>query len=134
MTQPRQTFSRRLQLAAVAILLSSAQSSLAQIDYFWDAITGDFNDSANWSPNGVPGMFDYGIINGGTATFSSSPGNQLVDQVRVGYDPASSGTLIVAGGQLSPDRLLIGEYGNGTTTVSGGNLSVGGGEHLYRRD
>jgi hypothetical protein len=128
MTPPRQTFSRRLQLAAVAVLLASAQSSLAQIDYFWDAITGDFNDSANWSPNGVPGMFDYGIINnGGTATFASSPGNQLVDQMRVGYDTASSGTLIVTGGQLSPDRLLIGEYGNGTTTVSGGQLSVGGG-------
>ncbi len=113
----------QVSLAAVGSLLNidvaNAQSST------WQVQSGDWSAAGSWN-GGVPTSNSTAYINnGGTASITQS-GNvcYLLD---IGYSgTASSGTIAMTGGALSATGELIGDYGTGSFTQSGGNHSVSG--------
>ena len=110
-------------VACAAAVIVSPQLALAQSA--WNVPNGAFNNSANWNPNGVPGVADDAVIdNGGVATFNTPALD--VNSLTVASTGGSSGTLAVTGGNLFGNGIRIGEEGTGTATVNNGIMRAGG--------
>ncbi|NMH26037.1 beta strand repeat-containing protein [Flavobacterium solisilvae] len=85
--------------------------------------SGNWNDAATWSPNGVPACSDVvAIANGHTVTVNSVGNNAA------GVTINSGGTLVNASGSLTVGCTNNNAVfsNNGVNTVSGGTLTVNG--------
>ncbi|RBP35926.1 autotransporter-associated beta strand protein/T5SS/PEP-CTERM-associated repeat protein [Roseimicrobium gellanilyticum] len=108
----------------VLIFLTPAVFLNAQVT--WNAGTGNWFTSSNWTPGVVPtSAIDASINNGGTAQILTTGGQ--VKLLTLGANAGQSGTLQVQGGALTASSfMLVGDFGSGTVTVSsGGTLSTG---------
>ncbi len=102
--------------------------------YAWNAASGNWNDSANWSPEGVPSHNDTVTVASGAAIAMDGAGSvgtmavQATDAVTVSGDAAlyvAEGVSVVEGGSLAvsvPVRNADGlqKEGAGTLALSGG--------------
>ncbi|QIF01380.1 autotransporter domain-containing protein [Roseimicrobium sp. ORNL1] len=92
----------------------------------WNAGTGNWFTSTNWTPGVVPtSSINAFINNAGTAQVLTTGGQVRV--LTLGASAGQSGTLLVQGGALTTSSsLLVGDFGTGTVTVSnGGTLTSG---------
>ena len=55
----------------IALFIFYIQSNSAQTTYTWKGVTGDWQISTNWTPNGVPGSQDTAIVNSGRVTLTA---------------------------------------------------------------
>ncbi len=123
---PRKSHSlfRKLHLSVCAFGFAAALSA-QDIDWT-NTGTGDWFDTANWNPAQIPGAATVtaDIGNGGTAQILGpspvAPPYAKAWNLRIAYDPGSSGRLVVSGVDAS---LQIGEGGG--ITMSIGGLGVG---------
>ncbi len=100
-------------LLVLAIL--SASEPLLAIDYTWNGGSGQWTESAKWTPNGIPSSGDKATINGGT--------------VNIPQEGAGIAELILTGGIIEgPGDLTVATAmdwhagadlrGTGTTTIA----------------
>lgn len=100
--------------------------------YTWIGGTGAFNNSANWSPNGIPNTDDTVLIGTGVIT---DPFSLVTDGTT---SAQGSVTLTGAGTALtSAEGVTVGSSGTGSLLISGGAIlantgySAGGGTGAY---
>lgn len=103
----------------VGVGVTSLQASVTKISN----ASGDWNDAATWSPNGVPSCSDIvTIVSGHTVTVNSVGNNAAGVTINAG------GTLVNATGSLTVgctnNNAIFAN--NGTNTISGGTLTVNG--------
>jgi len=115
---------RALLLALPFLTLASA----ARGDSIWNATTGDWNVSGNWSPSGVPGTFTDVRIGTTSTNFTANitSANASSGWAYIGYASGNVGTVNVLNGWTwtSTLEIDIGLDGNGTINVqSGGKVS-----------
>lgn len=114
---------RRRTWLVIAIL---AVPVFAEAQVTWNAGTGSWFTSSNWTPGIVPTSgINATINNGGTAQVLTTGGQVRV--LTLGTAAGQTGTLQVQGGALTTSSsLLVGDFGTGTVTVSnGGTLTSG---------
>jgi fibronectin-binding autotransporter adhesin len=123
MTLPRHGLRLFLAATVTAVLLPS--SAFAESATWTNpAANGLWSDDGNWDTGSPPGSSDYAFIsNGGTANVTDT---RTVGVVLLGYDPASSGSLTVNGGNLT---ISFGTLGNGAGS-SGSVLVTGSSSQL----
>src|SRR3954454_1449487 len=91
---------------------------------------GSFGDGANWAGGVVPGTGDNGYINNGGIATAAAAVNATFNDLRIGFNPASSGSLSISGGTINAQgNAAFGSNttGTGTFNISSGALNVGGG-------
>lgn len=76
----------------------------------------------------VAGDVDLGWYGGTTGTFNQSAGTTTVlGQFRAGYDPGAVGAVTLKGGSFNvSSQMMIGAFGTGSVTQSGGDATLGG--------
>lgn len=87
--------------------------------FFWEGFDGDFSDSSNWEPEGVPGQNDLAIFDKEqdyTVTF----GNELSSRAWVerGFVNWSAGAYILGGGSAQTPSLVVGNEAAGIAGVA----------------
>jgi T5SS/PEP-CTERM-associated repeat protein len=126
-----QTMSLRLirratanRLIGAALLLAGPLplAEVASAQTFWVADgVGNWNVSANWSAGVPTGSTSAEINNGGTARLFDP--SAVADDLILGLNPASIGTLEVIGGEATiEDNLWVGDSGTGTLNITGGGV------------
>ena len=119
-------------IAGLAIGLAAATAS-GQVTYQWFGL-GDgqsFNDPANWTPNGMPGLLDeakFDIAGSGTIMFATDPNTAILSvendtvQFDLGTHTYTAGKLVV-GDRLTDVGMLTVNGGHLMTTTS--NAQIG---------
>ena len=118
--------SRRTGFLVLMMLFSGlfANTLLAQTSYTWVAGTvGDWSNSANWSPVGVPGVAagDSVTINDGSCTLDITPANTIASAT-VGATASTIGKLIIA----STRTLTLSNATVASLVISGGKIENAG--------
>jgi hypothetical protein len=91
---------------------------------------GSFGDGVNWAGGMVPGPGDNGYINNGGIATAAASVTATINDLRVGFDPASSGSLTLTGGTINANgNMAFGSNmtGAGTLNISSGALNIGSG-------
>ncbi|SFN29806.1 PEP-CTERM protein-sorting domain-containing protein [Nitrosospira briensis] len=118
--KPAQGYFRVLPIAAALAASGFIQPAFA-VDRTWFGGNGDWELNTNWSPSGVPGNGDKGIINSGNSTLSFNSGIAGLDffggSLRGAGDLAVSGLTTFTGGQIGGDGGDV--IANGGLTISG---------------
>lgn len=110
-------------IVALAVFALSA-SQVPGADFFWDGITGNWNDPVNWSTDIAPGSNDAGRINnGGTALIDETGGPVTTGFVILADAPGTSGNLRMSG---ATTRLTT-----GFDIRIGGNAAASGGTGVF---
>ena len=110
-------------LTASSFYVGIGSSSVQGITTKTSIASGNWNDAATWSPNGVPSCSDVvTIANGHTVTVNSAGNNAA------GVTINSGGTLVNTSGSLTVGCTNNNAVfsNNGVNTVSGGTLTVNG--------
>jgi hypothetical protein len=80
-----------------------AVNAHAQTDIYWNAGTGGWEVTTNWSPVLLPSVWDRVLINNnGTANIFGI--TAYADVVHLGYDPTDRGTIQVSGAGSEQDQ------------------------------
>ena len=111
-------------LALLALFCSAAP--LAAQDVYWTGGVGDFVDPANWDLF-VPDVFSPGHINNGGTAQLGSPDFVEVSEFYLGDSAGDSGLFEMSGDQFVANKTVTGSAGNGSTTINGGDYTIGGG-------
>jgi len=110
-------------LTTAAFYVGVGAASLQAVATKTSVASGDWNDSATWSPSGVPVCGDVVTIASGHTVTVNSAGNNAA-----GVTINAGGTLVNASGDLTVgctnNNAIFAN--NGTNTVSGGTLTVNG--------
>jgi hypothetical protein len=99
---------------------------------------GDWSTAATWS-NGVPGAMDNAYIGGGYPTGAATAAtvtlsrNSSANNVDVGFNSGTTGTLDLNGFTLTANILALGSYSNAGSIArtGGGTLSIGSTLYQY---
>ena len=97
--------------ALAAILLGSTATAQTQSSFWNRADGGDFNDPANWTPFGVPGVGDravfdlpgerYSVLSNSIDLSETSVGRSDVGLIPLGNADFEFGLLEIIGGELT---------------------------------
>ena len=110
--------------AAIFTFLSSPAPSWA--DTFWQAGTGNWFASTNWTAGVPDSSAAANINNGGTAEIAS--GAAAVSSLNLGQAATDSGLLTISGGTLGiAIQEAVGVAGTGTITHTAGSNNLGTG-------
>ena len=134
-------------LVVIAMVLGLVSIASAATDSYWDggASTANWNDGANWNPDGVPdltisGQIDVsGVsveINSAATCYRSFVGETVTNvslavnadwaidkYLAVGKAAGASGTVTVNSGNITCLGWSVGDAGNGTLVMKGGTLT-----------
>ena len=123
---------RSLLRGLACLLVLGAMAATASAQYYWTPGTTDFNNPANWTPNGVPGASDSVYVNDAATPATIQAASDTVTQLFIGVNGAS-GTLSLGTGAVfstaSPDTVTpnyIGQIFIGGGSADG--LTPGHGE------
>ena len=118
-------------LAALFCAAQLGTTKLRAIDF--SVSNGDFLSNGSWAGGVAPGSSDLAeVSNGGNANIRN--GNNIeVNELKVASGSGTTGTLTMTGGNLNvigagngtDDAFIIGDFGNATFDMSGGNISFG---------
>lgn len=112
---------------ALATSTFFASPALA-VDYTWFGDEGAFTDPVNWSPEGVPGIGDNALVDGGTVNIAEGDALEF-NYLRItrGGSPADAEAHVIqTGGDVILTNLRVGD-GNthvGTFEMSGGSMTI----------
>ncbi len=97
-----------------------AQPLVAQVDVYWDGTTGAWTNPTHWDADQLPGAGDNALIsNNGTAQVDTGD-DITVDQLALGVETGTSGTLTVTGGTVTATtRFIVGDISTGVLNLSG---------------
>jgi fibronectin-binding autotransporter adhesin len=118
--------SRRPALAAVLIgfsFITVIAAPPARADSVWNVSAGNWSVATNWSGGQPTSDSTAYIVNGGTATVSTT--NAVCGTLSLGGS-AASGTVLMSGSSLNATQVEnVGDSGKGTFTQSNGTNSIG---------
>ena len=132
---------------AVLLAMAWVAGSGYAVTANWAGGTGDWATAGNWSTGSVPGSGDDARVDTGTANIITDIGtvaqlrlngsgttpvvnignNATFGKLFVSWDPSRSGTIYQTAGTVDVDgadnEMIIGRYGTGTYTLSGGSMT-----------
>lgn len=114
-------------IAQVSLSFALAMPAAAQVTYTWTGGSGDWTDSSEWTPSGVPGAIDTAVINAGSPTLATSASVAGLTFEAGGLTLTGSGDLSVTGAMTWSGGDLLGA---GTLRVeTGATLLLDGAAH-----
>jgi hypothetical protein len=114
-----------LLLGAFVICLGLVTNTQAVIIWNNDGNDGNWDTDAAWWGGNEPTATD-GVRIDNSATVSVTLTGEVGNYLVLGYDPAQSGNLTMAGGNLtlSPNQFQVGRKGTGYVLQTGGTVNV----------
>lgn len=112
-------------VAAMLVFAAVVGSAQAEPRTYWATATGNWSNGANWTA-GEPDLGYYAMIgNGGTAQITM--GGEVCAYLYVPDFEGTSGNVSMTSGDLTAADVLMGYYGTGTFTQSGGTVTLSDG-------
>ena len=106
-----------------AVLFFGMNFLFAQTTFTWIGGTGNWADSSNWSPEGIPGSADTAICSGGTITLTGDvtvADLQIASNLAGDYDLDISNLMVWNGQSIQGDGVLT-IAAEATLRLAGGN-------------